>query len=1769
MTNGAAIYGSATTTATMATIKVNGGTLTLNDASVYNVQQTGTAIHLENTAGSSLNNIDVRGAHTGIRIKNAAPTIDDFTLTDNTIGFEIDGGMTLPTIFRSTLLSGQSRGWTTYDMDITNLASDYNYIQYGFNSVYNGGNAHPMYNYATSKYYAVYDRMRIAINDGIDDDSNSVGDELENFTLDTAGTQMTGYYASPELAGGDYSNYGDRNSPNHPTRNDGWARYDCNNYGYQYNPGGSYQYGYYWYFLNNYGPYTSSGAYYGANAYPGDFGFTLDKVDGLTGGQNYYPYNYWGYYWPSFYFGSGSYGGVFTPPEGFNGMWGNYNVCLNYAYTYQTPAPNGYRVSWPIVDTSSSSITDVHAFIDIVHNGADYFQDKYEFVFRGGNSIQELMDARWGREFGTSSITNGQIDGSTTGIEISGNYGAANFGQVTVNDPINEGILISGSVATDFDDVTIDGGRYGLRMTQSASGAMDLTNVVFDSQTQDGLVLSKDFNLGFGGTISNAVGSGVRIVSGSTGDWEFNGLTLTDNGVGLATAGAGQVLCTDCTFSNNGDDVSITGSSMVTALEGIVDGNAIDVTGSGIFQRARRLQIDLAADGNAIAGTPIVILDANNHKADQGVTGTGVDAGTLMSQFFTYTVDSGGTTTMNLNGYKAVTAALVEYSSSVADFRWAKQSLTLTDAPGNQETVDLTNNFDARVCYSFASATYNVLQACSGTHYLATGSSRTKFQRSGGTATIEEYGYYNALPTNMENKNILIDSPWTYLSASDTSFNGSTMFTTGFYSNSWSDMYAGYPYGGDAYFDDVEWTAVGSKGTELFNIGYYGGYNYGNFYVNNSLLVNIGSIGSGASYYVEEPVIRVTNSTLIHYWAHENPNGVYQEEICISSAGNYIGDDGISNYLIQGNDLWGCTVGFMVYSNYYAYNAYYNGNGTDGAVWSDNTLEDSTYLAFWMYLNAHCEDHTIDNNTVSGSLRLQYGAYTQDQTCPSLDITNNDISADNPIYLRGQGAGVGTEYNIDGNTIRGIKSAANAGIYLRNGWGSVSDNTLLDADGGINVYGVLSGHDIHLDRNSISATGGRINPTALGIVLENCGLRTIHMNGNDVVTTANALVSEGCNIVDTGSSFTATGGSAAAVTTVDIMASYFSPQTVTIDTGGTIRWRAVQYNSDPNNYIHTTTSDDGLWDSGQMNLGSTFVYTFTTAGTYNYTCSSHSTMTGTITVVNATAGGSNLRTTGITALDGNERFTFNGTAISGFSTGIDMDGGYLTMKGNAVISADWVGVDASNVNIVIDGATINTNSGYGVSLSSLSSTTRHTLDVADLSTSGAIGLLTTAHGDFRWNGGTSTSATTLKTIYGAQGSIENMTWDDTTTQIDVGAYSVVTSVGNTLNASKLAMTTTSLIHEGNLLDMTVTHMGSPTTNVGVMIKSQMQGPYVDFSRSEYTSPSMRGNTITVDGTLGDWEGAYVENDADDAQPGVMAFTQTAAMMITWDTSNLYIALRGATFTLLDGMIYLDTRPGGSTTSDDSWMWAPGGASTGGTHTLPFLADYLIFAEDTGDWGIKQLTTGNTWTDITTTLPCAGIGFYVGWGIPGMTAFNVDSEFAIPWSCLGSPQGMIRWLALLHADPIYTTAPGLLVGIFPLQQVNLTCHCAQVFYDYGTLNVDPNNADLPDGQLDDFLLIRRTWYNLGGTISSTPDRTYQVMVKVKDVERVYWDWGVYNALAMDQNRVISIDILRAKPVIQNLVDVEYDEDTGAHTISLTDKAQDYQDASSALTWTVQN
>lgn len=76
--------------------------------------------------------------------------------------------------------------------------------------------------------------------------------------------------------------------------------------------------------------------------------------------------------------------------------------------------------------------------------------------------------------------------------------------------------------------------------------------------------------------------------------------------------------------------------------------------------------------------------------------------------------------------------------------------------------------------------------------------------------------------------------------------------------------------------------------------------------------------------------------------------------------------------------------------------------------------------------------------------------------------------------------------------------------------------------------------------------------------------------------------------------------------TVEITGFAFVPATVTISKGTTIIW--TQQDSFP----HTVTGT-GL-DSGSLGKGQTFSYTFNEAGTFNYICSLHTSMKGTVIV---------------------------------------------------------------------------------------------------------------------------------------------------------------------------------------------------------------------------------------------------------------------------------------------------------------------------------------------------------------------------------------------------------------------------------------------------------------------------------------------------------------------------------------------------------------------------
>jgi plastocyanin len=78
---------------------------------------------------------------------------------------------------------------------------------------------------------------------------------------------------------------------------------------------------------------------------------------------------------------------------------------------------------------------------------------------------------------------------------------------------------------------------------------------------------------------------------------------------------------------------------------------------------------------------------------------------------------------------------------------------------------------------------------------------------------------------------------------------------------------------------------------------------------------------------------------------------------------------------------------------------------------------------------------------------------------------------------------------------------------------------------------------------------------------------------------------------------------------VEIKDNAFSPASLTVSAGSTVTWK----NEDP--YAHTVTMQGANgFDSGSLDTGKTFTETFTTPGTYNYVCSIHPSMTGTITV---------------------------------------------------------------------------------------------------------------------------------------------------------------------------------------------------------------------------------------------------------------------------------------------------------------------------------------------------------------------------------------------------------------------------------------------------------------------------------------------------------------------------------------------------------------------------
>ena len=101
----------------------------------------------------------------------------------------------------------------------------------------------------------------------------------------------------------------------------------------------------------------------------------------------------------------------------------------------------------------------------------------------------------------------------------------------------------------------------------------------------------------------------------------------------------------------------------------------------------------------------------------------------------------------------------------------------------------------------------------------------------------------------------------------------------------------------------------------------------------------------------------------------------------------------------------------------------------------------------------------------------------------------------------------------------------------------------------------------------------------------------------------------GSSDTDDGAAASNQGGkSATGAVAIEIRNFAFGPKDMTVPVGTTVTWTNMD------TVAHTATSDDGVFNSGNLNPGQGFSYQFEKAGTFDYSCSYHPGMKGTVIV---------------------------------------------------------------------------------------------------------------------------------------------------------------------------------------------------------------------------------------------------------------------------------------------------------------------------------------------------------------------------------------------------------------------------------------------------------------------------------------------------------------------------------------------------------------------------
>ena len=97
-----------------------------------------------------------------------------------------------------------------------------------------------------------------------------------------------------------------------------------------------------------------------------------------------------------------------------------------------------------------------------------------------------------------------------------------------------------------------------------------------------------------------------------------------------------------------------------------------------------------------------------------------------------------------------------------------------------------------------------------------------------------------------------------------------------------------------------------------------------------------------------------------------------------------------------------------------------------------------------------------------------------------------------------------------------------------------------------------------------------------------------------------------------------TAGAQGKTMTVNIKDFAFNPPNITVAPGTTVTW----VNNDQAPHTTTATNPAGVFDSGTLQPGQSYSFTFNKPGTYAYHCAIHPYMTGAVTVSGASGGAS-------------------------------------------------------------------------------------------------------------------------------------------------------------------------------------------------------------------------------------------------------------------------------------------------------------------------------------------------------------------------------------------------------------------------------------------------------------------------------------------------------------------------------------------------------------------